>query len=355
MTKPEKHQPDEDQPRTDQPRTDQPRTDEPRTDQPRTDQPGKHHPGQAEPEKVHADANSEGFRILRSDPALLWLELLWRWSFGLGLLAVFFLAYTRLRQAILISDADQAIFVSGDPLAIANAGAALIAASQPLLLKLLAQICGAAAVFWIIAAVPGRGLTARLICRRLASDYVVPIAPDAPRWTAFALLTMARVLMLLILLIGYLAGVLIATQVDPGRQNLLADALIVLVSLAISAVVWSGVNWVLSLAPIFVVRDGVGPLDAVVAALAFIRRRYSYLVAIALWNSTLRGLVATAITLAGAATVIWRPQHALWPTVLLLALETLLYLLASDFLLLARFAAYSSVAMREPHLGEPPI
>ena len=338
MTKPESYQPDKDQPRTDQPRT----------DQPRTDQPGKHHPGQAEPEKVHADANSEGFRILRSDPALLWLELLWRWSFGLGLLAVFFLAYTRLRQAILISDADQAIFASGDPLAVANAGAALIAASQPFLLRLMAQICGAAAV-------PGPGLTARLICRRLASDYVVPIAPDAPRWTAFALLTMARVLMLLILLIGYLAGVLIAAWVDPGRQNLLADALIVLVSLAISAVVWSGVNWVLSLAPIFVVRDGVGPLDAVVAAMAFIRRRYSYLVAIALWNSTLRGLVATAITLAGAATVIWRPLHAVMPTVLLLALETLLYLLSSDFLLLARFAAYSSVAMREPHLDEPPI
>src|SRR6266508_1763146 len=131
MTKPEKRQPDKDQPRT---------------DQPRTDQPGMHHPGHAEPAQVHADANSDGFRILRSDPALLWLELLWRWSFGLGLLAVFFLAYTRMRQAILISDAHQAIFASGDPLAVANAGAALIAASQPLLLKLLAQICGAAAV-----------------------------------------------------------------------------------------------------------------------------------------------------------------------------------------------------------------
>jgi hypothetical protein len=328
---------------------------QPEKQQPDKDQPEQHQPEHAEPAQVHADANSEGFRILRSDPALVWLDLLWRWSFGLGLLAVLFLAYTRLRQAILISEADQAIFTSEDPLAIANAGAALIAASQPLLLNVLAQICGAAAVLWIIAGVPGRGLTARLIGRRLAADYGVAIAPDAPRWTAFALLTMARVLMLLILLIGYLAGVLIAVRVDVARQNLLADALIVLVSLAISAVVWSGVNWVLSLAPIFVVRDGVGPLDAIVAALAFIRRRYAYLVAIALWNSTLRGLVATAITLAGVATVIWRPQHALWPTVLLLALETVLYLLASDFLLLARFAAYSSVALREPHLGEPPI
>ncbi len=87
---------------------------------------------------MHADANHEGFRILRSDPALLLLELLWRWCFGLALLGVLFVAYAHLRQAILISDADQAIFGSEDPLAIANAGAALVAASRPLLLQVLA-------------------------------------------------------------------------------------------------------------------------------------------------------------------------------------------------------------------------
>ena len=302
---------------------------------------------------MHADANHEGFRIVRSDPGLLLLELLWRWCFGLALLALLFVAYTHLRQAILISDADQALFASEDPLAIANAGAALIAASQPLLLRVLVRICGVAAVLWIIAAVPGRGLTARLIGRRLATDYGTPVAPEKPRWAAVAFLTILRVLMLLILLIGYLAGVLIAMRVNIDRPNLLADALIIAASLAASAVVWSAVNWVLSLAPIFVVRDGAGPLDAIVAALAFIRRRYSYLAAIALWNSTLRGLVATAITVAGIATVVWRPPHALWLTVLLLAFETVLYLVASDYFLLARFAAYSSVAMREVSLQEP--
>jgi len=306
------------------------------------------HPEERQPAReAHADANHEGFRIVRSEPALLALELLWRWCFGLALLAVLFVAYTHVRQAILISDADQAIFASEDPLAIANAGAALIAASQPLLLRVLLRICVVVTVLWVIVGVPGRALVARLIGRRLASDYGIAIAPDKPRWIAFACLAILRVLMLLILFIGYLAGVLIAMRVNVDRPNLLADALIIAASLALSAVVWNAVNWVLSLAPIFVVRDGMGPLDAVVAALAFIRRRYSFLAAIALWNSTLRGLVATAITLAGVATVLWRPPHALWLTALLLALETVVYLVASDYFLLARLAAYSSVAVRE--------
>jgi hypothetical protein len=36
-----------------------------------------------------------------------------------------------------------------------------------------------------------------------------------------------------------------------------------------------------------------------------------------------------------------------WTVIVLLVLQTLVYLVVSDFFLLARFAAYSSVAVRE--------
>jgi hypothetical protein len=296
---------------------------------------------------IHADANTEGFRILRREPALFVMELLWRWCFGLGLLALAFIAYSRLRQAILISDADQAILHSNDPLAFASSVAAIIAGSQAVILRTLAQLFAVAAVLWIAAAAPGRAVLTRLICRRLAADYGLSMAADSPRVFRFVLLMMARVLMLLILLIGYLGGAVIAVKVDPVGKNLLKDALIVLASLAVSFLVWSCVNWVLSLAPIFVVRDGAGALDSIVAALAFIGRASSHLVAIALWNSTLRGLATTGITLAAVATVVWGPHHHAWFTYAMLAVETMAYLLFSDYLLLARLAAYCSVAVRE--------
>ena len=103
----------------------------------------------------------------------------------------------------------------------------------------------------------------------------------------------------------------------------------------------------LSLAPIFVARDGLSPLDSLVAAIAFLRRNGSRLVAIAIWNNTLRGLAATVITVAGAVTVAMRAALPGWAVTALVALETLLYLVVSDFFLLVRLAAYSSVAVRE--------
>lgn len=298
------------------------------------------------------DANREGLRILRRDPALFLMEFLWRWCFGLGLLALSFFVYAHLRQAVLLSEADGLSFSSQDPFAFAEAAARLIAEAMPSLLSTLALVFSLAAVFWITAATVGRGIITRIIVRRFAADYGLTAALDAPRWMSFAILKFARVLMLLILVIGYLGGNCIAAIVNGAEQNLLRSALIVFASLAITSVLWSYVNWVLSLAPIFVVRDALSPLNSVVAAIAFLRRNHSRLAAIALWNGTVRGIAATLISVAAVSTA------ALWSAIppvaitVLLALETLAYLVVSDMFLLARLAAYVSVAVRELRVSQ---
>jgi hypothetical protein len=310
------------------------------------------------PSSMTANANREGFRILRSDPALLAMELLWRWSFGLALLALLFMAYAHLRQAVFLSDADEMALNGQDPFAVASAAAGLITQALPLMLRTLAQVSSIAAVLWIAAATLGRGIITRLIVSGFASGYSLTIAHDAPRWTSFAILKFARVLMLLILAIGYFGGTFMAALVNGREQNMLTSALIVFASLAVASVVWSYVNWVLSLAPIFVVRDGLAPLDSVVAAIAFLRRNHSRLTAIALWNSTLRGVAATVITAAGVFSVVLRVALPPWAVTALLVLETLAYLVVSDIFLLARLGAYASVAVRELALSqalpEPP-
>jgi hypothetical protein len=304
------------------------------------------------PFPMTADANREGLRILRKEPALFPMELLWRWSFGLGLLALSFFAYAHLRQAVLLSDADELALRGQDPLAVAQAAANIIAEAMPLLLRTLAQVFSLAAVLWIAAAALGRGIITRIVVQRFATDYGVTIAPDAPRWSFFAVLKGARVLMLLILVIGYLGGAFITALIYGPGQNVLGSALIVFASLATSSVLWSYVNWVLSLAPIFVVRDALSPLDSVVAAIGFIRRNYSRLKPIALWNGTLRGVAATVISVAGVSTAALHFALSPWLISVLLALETLAYLVVSDIFLLARLGAYASVAVRELTLSQ---
>ena len=108
----------------------------------------------------------------------------------------------------------------------------------------------------------------------------------------------------------------------------------------------------LSLAPVFVVRDGLSPLDSVVAAISIRPSQLLTLTAIALWNSTLRGVAATVITIAGAFTVAMHAALPPWAITALLVLETLTYLVISDMFLLARLAAYASVAVRELTLSQ---
>jgi hypothetical protein len=284
------------------------------------------------------------------------MELLWRWSFGLGLLALSFFAYAHLVQTVLLSDADQLALHAQNPLDlaqnVAQIAANIIAESMPLLLSTLAQIFSLASVLWIAAAALGRGIITRNIVHRFAANYSVTIAPDAPRWTSFAILNFARVLMLLILVIGYLGGASIATLISGPQQSVIAPALIALASFSTAGIVWSYVNWVLSLAPIFVVRDALSPLESIVAAMAFIQRNYSRLTAIALWNSTLRGGIAIVISIAGIATAALHSALSPWIVTALLVLETLAYLIVSDIFLLARLGAYASVAVRELVLSQ---
>ena len=119
---------------------------------------------------------------------------------------------------------------------------------------------------------------------------------------------------------------------SPG-QSVLTNALIVFTAVAVSSVVWSYVELGAFVGPIFVVRDGLSPLDSVVAALAFLPRNGSRLMAVGIWNNTLRGLSATVITVVASVTVAMHTALPGWAVALLFLLETLLYLVVSDFLL----------------------
>jgi hypothetical protein len=267
------------------------------------------------------------------------------------MLALAFFVYSQLRQAVLLSDADELALSGHDPIVAAATAWGLLAGAMGPLLRVLEPVFCVAVVLWIAATTVGRGIITRLMVRRFAADYAITIPPDAPRWSSFAILNFARVLMLLILVIGYLGGTLIAGFVSAPGQNVIASTLIVFASLAAAGLLWSFVNWVLSLAPIFVVRDGRSPVDAIVETIAFLRRNYSRLSFIAVWNGILRGLAATVISIAGMFAVALRPA----PTVaiaVLLVLEMLLYLIISDLFLLARLGAYASVAVRELTLSQ---
>ncbi len=292
---------------------------------------------------VSMEANLDAMRRLWRTPALLAMELLWRWSFGLGVLGLMIAAWGRVRPVLLLSDSELQAIHSPDPIARAASVVVILQPYAPLLLKVAAWVALGAAVLWVLAATAGRGILTRILVRQAAGERV--LAPDATRWLSYFSLTAARVVMLLILVIGYLAGVLLASVLGVANRPM-QTVLIVLLALGVAATVWILVNWVLTLAPLFVARDGCAPLDANAEAVGFARRRWKELLAIAAWNGVARWGVAIGVSLAALFTVSARSPA--WLQLALLALQTLAYLVLSDWLLLARLAAYAAVAVAEP-------
>ena len=326
--------------------------------------------------RMSAEVNREALRQVCRTPGLLAMELLWRWSFGLGVLGLLLTAWTRLRPVLMLDEAELRTLDTSNPVTLASQIVALFEPYAPLLLRVALWVAAGAALLWIVTATVGRTVITRIVMsevtrlqnptsagspaldsyRRSAVDSARPNpaqqnlampypAGKSSRWPAHAILHAARVLMLLIPAIGYLAGVLLASLAG-GAENPLSAAILVLTPFFTACVLWSLVNWVLSLAPLFVEREGLGALDAIVAALNFVQRRRTELASIAQWNGALRTVVAVALTVLGAATL--SAGGPLWLRVALVALETLAYLVLSDWLLLARLAAYAQVAVAEP-------
>jgi len=295
--------------------------------------------------RMSAEVNREALRQVCRTPGLLAMELLWRWSFGLGVLGLLLTAWTRLRPVLMLDEAELRTLDTSNPVTLASQIVALFEPYAPLLLRVALWVAAGAALLWIVTATVGRTVITRALVRNEMPTDVANQAKASSRWPAHAILHAARVLMLLIPAIGYLAGVLLASLAG-GAENPLSAAILVLTPFFTACVLWSLVNWVLSLAPLFVEREGLGALDAIVAALNFVQRRRTELASIAQWNGALRTVVAVALTVLGAATL--SAGGPLWLRVALVALETLAYLVLSDWLLLARLAAYAQVAVAEP-------
>ncbi len=237
-------------------------------------------------------------------------------------------------------------------MAIAAGMAEVMQAARPLLVRLLVVALPVLALLWGAALTIGRGLTTRAIVRRLATEHGQPEPPPL-RWLAMAGISFGRVAAVLILLIGYVGGSIIGSSVagTPQEPNLFAPALLFLLIFGMGAAAWSVVNWILSLAPIFAVRDGLSALDSTVAAIRFARRRRKELTSAAGKNAFLRTAVAVVLTVAGLLLIPLAHVAPAWLIAVLAVVISLAYILESDYLLLARLAAYAVVALEEEGTG----
>jgi hypothetical protein len=291
----------------------------------------------------------EGFRATFRRPSLIFAEIAWRWTVGAAAWALVFFWLIEFLNTLPVSNGDLALLSTRQPFLVGRAIAHILrgSLSRAVLAAMVAVI--AMSLLWIVAASVGRIATVRLLLEQFRSDAGNPsvehnVAEPRPLRALMDLnclrATLMLAAMLAILGAGFLAGF-----VSPPASPRPGLAFVLFLPLGgLVCILWWMLNWMLSLAGIFAVRDGDGAMNALSAAVAFVRSRLGPVSAVSTWIGLGH---STAFSIAGTAASLPLAFIRVAPPRLVIASEILValaYFAVVDWLYMARLAGYVCIA-----------
>jgi hypothetical protein len=284
----------------------------------------------------------EGFRAIFRRPSLGFAEIAWRWSFGAAacLLATFVcLEYL---DTLPVTRADLLLLRSRQPVLISQAVGHIVRGSGFRLVAAFIVLVLALTAGWILVAALARAATIKALLTHSCGEEESREHDAGWRLDSLLGLNFLRAAVLLAAVAGCFAGVTLAGMASsPDEAGMALQIAMIIFTLAWLA--WSMVNWLLSLAAIFVIADGRDTFGAISDAVDLIRRRGGPVFA-----------VGTSFGLAHAAAFLVASTGAAFPLGLASALPgrvvlavsiviTLLYFAVTDFLYIGRLAAYVAI------------
>ncbi|HLJ79825.1 MAG TPA: hypothetical protein VKT75_20585 [Acidobacteriaceae bacterium] len=276
-------------------------------------------------------------------PSLLGLELLWRWLFGIPLLALLFLIGQRIWNQTAAQVRSTGIFDFS--LQFPMNGALAVAEAWQILrgpiLHAAAWLLPLAIVAWSIAAGLGRNAVLRRYAPHLPWRPGVSIALQLLRILALC----AAVALWFVCIQAAANFALAGTSPDAGPNAIASEpnlvlycALVIVLSLGIF-VLWALLSWIFSIAPLLAILERRS-IPATLARSARLGPLTGKLVEINLVMGIVKialivlAMVFSATPLPFESVVNGPALYAWW------GLVTLLYLIASDFFQVARIAAF---------------
>jgi len=273
----------------------------------------------------------QGFRAALREPAIALAEIAWRWSFGLGawaLVIASLCAYLDILPAgNLVLRADNRWLLAAAAGDILQESARLVAAAT--------IVVPAIFLLWIAAATMGRAATLKALLGREAR---IAFSPQLG-------LNFLRATASLAAMIGYLGAAILAARIATGRYDV-RPAVFLLVFAAVAmavAVVRSRLNWLLCLGAIPAAHGGCDTFSAIGAATGLFRRHAGSLVIAGAIFGTVHTVLFAFYTVICLLVFSLAGKVPPAVTLFLLAVITLTYSAAVDFLYIARLAAYIAI------------
>jgi hypothetical protein len=308
---------------------------------------------------------AEGFRAAFRRPLLTFAEINWRWVVGATATLLLFFGFIEYLDTLPVTNADVLFLRTRQPFLIGQAIAHILRGSiarGALSLMLAALLL---TLIWIVAASLGRLAVVEAMIEYFRARFPTTqpevhqdtASDDSQRNRIPSLLELnflraAGVLAAIIGLAGsaMVAGLASSSPTDPN------PGLVFVFFVPMAAVVFFvsyALNWLLSLATVFVVRDSADPMDAISSAVALCRDRAGAVFAVSTWT-----FVAHLIAFVGATSVVAFPlafaQILPWRLVALgVLLLTLVYLAVADWLYTARLAGYVCITEMPEALPAP--
>jgi hypothetical protein len=310
---------------------------------------------------------AEGFRMAFRRPLFALAEITWRWVVGATATVLFFFGFFEFLDTLPITNGELLFLRTRQPVLVSQAIAHLLRGSLSRgVLSLILAILLLTAV-WMVAASLGRlailDAMMQYFRERFRNDLELADPGDeagsgiSTQWRVVGLLRLnfLRVVLALAALIGLFGAVTIAGFVSSPSHPRPGLVFILFLPMAtVVCLIWYALNWLLSLATVFVVRDAQDAVGAVSSAVTLCRERTGAVVAVGTWTG-----LAHLIAFVGASTVVSAPIALAgilpWRLVALaVILLTLAYFAVSDWLYTARLAGYVCVAELPDALLVPP-
>jgi hypothetical protein len=309
----------------------------------------------------------EGFRVMFREPALGMAEIAWRWSLGAAASLLLSFAFLQYLDTLPVTNADLLFLRSRQPFLISQAIAHIFRGSGLRLVMVMAVTLAALAAGWVVTASFSRAASLKWIVdyfsasgresskipephletQDLQSGKGTGQQPTVGKsWLAALIgLNFFRVALIFATVLACVGATMLAglasspKDPQPGLVFLLTVPLVCLVWLF-----WSVLNWFLSLASVFAVRDGQDTFGALAAAVRLCRGNPGSVSAVGFWF----GLAHLTAFIAATMLVAFPMAFAgVIPAGMVLGgmlLVTLLYFALVDFLYAGRLAAYVAIA-----------
>jgi len=301
----------------------------------------------------------EGFRAGFRRPSLTFTEIAWRWTVGAVAWGLFLFSFVEYLGSLPVTNSDAALLRTRQPWLVGRAIAHILrgSLSRAGVAALLAAL--ALSLLWIVAASVGRAATVRALLDyfrgRFASNISVKRAGamKSSPWRSLIGLNFLRVVLAMAALLAFAGAAILVRFTSPDAHPHSGLAFMLFLPLAgLICFVWPMLNWLLSLAGIFAVRDGDDVLSALSAAGTFVHERWGPVFAVSTWTGLAH---LAAISMATTAVSFPLAFIRVAPTRLIIAavmLVTLAYFAVADWLYMARLAGYVCIAEMPEALAE---